>query len=321
MKIGLLTFHDTTNFGSFLQTYGLYKALLNMGCDCEVIDYKCEAIVKRELPKKRPTNYSVREIAKFVLIDGMTRKKYEAFCKSIKNTFHLSKTYRIDNISEANAEYDMFLVGSDILWNREITNGDMTYFLDFVNNQKTRNSFSTSIGEPWSCDEERIIEPLLKRFDNIALREQDSIEWVRKIYKKEVYSVCDPTMLLNSCEWDVFLKNYRHKFDNYVLVYFYDNNVIEDAKRYAEKHKLKVIVINYGLPIKGVKNIHPYEIGEFLGLIKNAKVVFTSSYHGMLFSIYYKIPFVCYGRKNGNNVRFVSVLKKLGIEDNYNIDF
>ena len=70
-------------------------------------------------------------------------------------------------------------------------------------------------------------------------------------------------------------------------------------------------------PIKGVKNVHPYEIGDFLGLIKNAKSVFTSSYHGMLFSIYYEIPFVCYGRKNGNNVRFTSVLKRLEIENNY----
>ena len=40
-KIGLITFHDTTNFGSFLQTFGLYKAINDMGYTCKVLDYKC----------------------------------------------------------------------------------------------------------------------------------------------------------------------------------------------------------------------------------------------------------------------------------------
>ena len=41
MKIGLLTFHDTNNFGSYLQTYGLYKKIIDLGHECEIVDYKC----------------------------------------------------------------------------------------------------------------------------------------------------------------------------------------------------------------------------------------------------------------------------------------
>ena len=52
-KIGLITFHDTTNFGSFLQTFGLYKAINDMGYTCKVLDYKCEAINNTELPLKK----------------------------------------------------------------------------------------------------------------------------------------------------------------------------------------------------------------------------------------------------------------------------
>ena len=44
MRVALLTFHDTTNFGSFLQTYGLYSTLNKLGIDCEVLDYQCAAI-------------------------------------------------------------------------------------------------------------------------------------------------------------------------------------------------------------------------------------------------------------------------------------
>lgn len=48
MEIALLTFHDTTNFGSFLQTYGLFKTLEKMGVDCEVLNYECEAIKRKK---------------------------------------------------------------------------------------------------------------------------------------------------------------------------------------------------------------------------------------------------------------------------------
>lgn len=43
MKVALLTFHDTTNFGSFLQTYGLYSTLNKLEIDCEVLNYQCAA--------------------------------------------------------------------------------------------------------------------------------------------------------------------------------------------------------------------------------------------------------------------------------------
>ena len=50
MKIGIITFHDTTNYGANLQAYSLFKAIKNLGYDCEIINYQCENIIKRELP-------------------------------------------------------------------------------------------------------------------------------------------------------------------------------------------------------------------------------------------------------------------------------
>lgn len=68
-KIGLITFHDTTNFGSFLQTFGLYKAINDMGYTCKVLDYKCEAINNTELPLKKPVSFTLRNIVKFILFE------------------------------------------------------------------------------------------------------------------------------------------------------------------------------------------------------------------------------------------------------------
>ena len=37
-KIGLITIHDTLNYGSLLQTYALYKAIESLGVEIELID-------------------------------------------------------------------------------------------------------------------------------------------------------------------------------------------------------------------------------------------------------------------------------------------
>ena len=49
MKIGILTFHDTTNFGSLLQTYGLYKKISDFGYDCDIINQYCVKLIFNRL--------------------------------------------------------------------------------------------------------------------------------------------------------------------------------------------------------------------------------------------------------------------------------
>lgn len=81
MKIGLITFHDTTNFGSLLQTYGLYKKVQELGYNIDVIDYQCESIVRREVPQKFNLLQSPRGIMKDILIGSVIRLKYKELSK------------------------------------------------------------------------------------------------------------------------------------------------------------------------------------------------------------------------------------------------
>ena len=39
MKVGILTLHNTTNYGATLQAYALWHYVSNLGIDVEVIDY------------------------------------------------------------------------------------------------------------------------------------------------------------------------------------------------------------------------------------------------------------------------------------------
>ena len=164
MKIGLLTFHDTNNFGSYLQTYGLYKKIIDLGHECEIVDYQCEAILRRESFGAFKFSISPREILKDVFINRVLRKKYHNLMNWLLKNAKVSRAYFQKNIHESKPFYDKFLVGSDIVWGMDIIEGDTTYFLDFVDDKKKKYAFASSIGNPWSNDDKAIIKPLLKNF-------------------------------------------------------------------------------------------------------------------------------------------------------------
>ena len=77
MKIGLITFHDTNNFGSYLQTYGLYKKVVDLGFDCEIVDYQCKAILNREQFGSYRFSLNPKQILKEFLVYRLLRKKYK----------------------------------------------------------------------------------------------------------------------------------------------------------------------------------------------------------------------------------------------------
>lgn len=318
-KIGLITFHDTTNFGSFLQTFGLYKAINDMGYTCKVLDYKCEAINNTELPLKKPVSFTLRNIVKFILFEPIKRKKYIAFKNELNKMMNLSERYDKSSIKFANNEFDIFISGSDILWDLNLTKGDTSYFLDFVDSDKKKIAFSTSIGDKWDGKNLEIAKSLINNYDMIALREKESIGWLEQLTTKKVYSVCDPTMLLSKEYWNKYAKSSKMEKNNktkkYILVYFPSEKIINEAKEFAKSNNLEVWVINYGLKLKGVKNIRPCFVADFLSLEKNASLILTSSYHGTLFAIYFNVPFYAYLRENSHNVRFNDLAKKLNIED------
>lgn len=314
MKIGILTFHDTTNFGSLLQTYGLYKAIEKLGRECEVIDYQCQSIVERELPRPIKFTFNVRLLARQLLLHYFATKKYRALSKFSVKRLKLSRRYDRSDISKSDNNYDKYVVGSDIVWGLDITKGDTAYFLDFVSDKSRKFAFSSSIGNPWEEKDKTVIRPLVSEFSYIAVREEESAQWIEELTSQKPDVVCDPTMLISSDEW-AEIKSDKYKEQKYVLVYF-DNSqhsCLNMAKQYAKQHNLKVLFINYGIPVKGVCSVHPYSLEDFLSLIYYADRVFTASYHGMLFSVYFNKQFVYFNRAHKS--RMNTLAKRLNVQN------
>ena len=308
-KIGILTFHDTTNFGSALQSYALCKAIRDLGGDSEIIDYQCSAIVERENIK---TAYKgVKGVIKYVLFGRKNQSKHVALINLLKSESMIGAVeFTKDNIADANQIYDVFVSGSDIIWGVDITDGDFTYFLDFVSPDKKRFAFASSIGDRWSSEYDKEIGELLRKYEKIFVREKNSVKIIEEVANKSSQLVCDPTMLVTPEYWENFAARKKIK-EKYVLVYFGNEHLIQKAKVYARDNDCKVLVINYGIPKSGVKNVRPVSAEDFLGLIKNAEYIFTGSYHGMLFSLYFRKQFAVYNRAHAS--RMNSLLDEFGL--------
>lgn len=319
-KLGLITFHDTNNFGSWLQTYALYKKLADIGITVEVIDYRCDEIIRRE----KLTLHSVNEILLkksgevYLILLKRLIKQFFFWLYSQKYIRVSRIKYNRINIKSANAKYDVFMIGSDLVWDTRVTNRDFTYMADFAEESKRKISYAASLGYERIPDNElKEYKRCLSRFHSISVREESAEKLLKDIVSVPIEVVSDPTMLLTKKEWLHFVKK-TSKFEDYVLVYFVDDKekILRVARQYARNHRCKVLVIS-DWRVGGAVNISPYSISDFLTLIYYAKKVFTASYHGVLFSLYFEKQLAFCNRKPEDRMK--SLADRMGIA-NYEIN-
>lgn len=311
-KIGILTFHDTTNFGAVLQAVATYKSIVGMGKDCEILNYHCKNIDDRELPKWKYDigQFRLKSIIRFIY----TKKKHAALVAFLRNEAKVSSEYYDRNtVYKANEKYNKFIVGSDMVWCTAFTKSDYTYMLDFVTNNSKKYSFASSAGYDWEENEEKKIRYFLEQFEMIAVREKHTGDRLSSMLGREIWNVCDPTMLIQPEIWKTYAKKIKYQ-KPYSFIYM--DNAQKDcqkaALKYGKEKKFFIyklgLVNRYSKEIK-VKKIHT--ISEFLGYIMGTKMLFTASYHGMLFAIYFHVPFVFFS----DSIRLVNLAEKLGVSE------
>lgn len=329
MKIGILTYHDTTNYGAILQEYALAKTLNEYGCDCEVIQYRCEAVENRE-KLFNLKNMSIKKIIKFLLLGNSNRIKYNEFKKFTKDKIKESQfIYNKNNIEESVVIYDKFIVGSDQVWNTQLSGNDMTFFLDFCNYSNKKYSYAASFGVS-TLDRTTIsnIKNLLDDFNFITVRENEGSKIISNLLDKEVPVVLDPTFLVDKNEWKQLARTGRYKMDKkYILLYLIQDkkNTLQYARKLAEKMRCEIVYINISpYRERGVNNVRDASPYEFLELLKNAQFVITGSYHGVVLSINMNLNFVfeIKSATDNYNSRINTVIKLFNLEHrkiNHNI--
>lgn len=298
-KLGILTFHETLNYGALLQAYALQKYISLHSSDlAEIIDYRCEAVYGREFPQSLAAAQGVKEKVKYLVGKRARKEKAEQFSSFIKKNMKLSnQRYYSSNIKNAANEYDKFIVGSDQIWNFNLTGDDDTYYLDFVEDKFKKTAYAASFGYysvPKQYEEKT--ERFLSEFSKISVREKSGQAIIKNLCNMQAEKVLDPVFLLNKTEWENEFSADEKSLEqeDYILVYLpHDkNNVFSYAKQLAKKTKCKIKYINITyIPFLGVENYYSLSPSSFLAMIRHAKYVVTGSFHGVAFSINFNKEF------------------------------
>lgn len=306
MKYGIMTYHNIPNFGAILQAYSLCKVINELGYECDVIDYECQNIVKRELEYHGSGNAIKLALHRVFSWPHVEKKILQ--CQEFARQYYSKEKYTLKTIPKANKMYDGFISGSDMIWNLDVNGYDYSYFLDFANEGKKKIAYGSSIGDCWKDTDKRKIKNLLEQYDAVSVREEDTSCYIREAFGLPCKWVADPTMLLPTPFWESCTTPVKEK--EYVIVYFPSDHLIETAKEYCKLHNKKLIVLRVMLPWKRKGSKILYSPNEWLSYLKDADAVFTNSYHGLLFSLYFNKPVWTDNQSN----RVQALLKRLNLE-------
>ena len=338
MKIGIITICKVNNYGAELQAFATCKKLELLGYDAEIIDYtyykdwrfkdsrKSEPLIP--MSGKDRLMYWVKYRLINCLVDTVlpifsaaVRKRKANYAAFIgKGRF--SRPYRtMDDLYRHCGPYDVYMVGSDQVWNPGAASSIEPYFLTFAPEGAKKVSYAASFGVA------DIAEPLQKKYrqwlgniHSIAVREQSGANLVKRLIGKEAKWVLDPTLLLDKAQWIPFMNKVEGISGKYVLVYelLPSIKLINVARRLAESLRLPVYCLcKRGYAVKkhkGMVNILEAGPSEFLWLIANATCMVTNSFHGTAFSVNFSTPFCCVlNRERKNNARMLSLLGNVGL--------
>ncbi len=306
MKVGIITFHKVNNYGAVLQAYALQKTVQKLGCKCDIIDYGRKNLrdvllwQKNKLLcflKGKPDHqgYSNIEFINMYFTtvffnNKVVADKFNTFRKGLET----SRFVHSGTIKELNKEYDLFISGSDQVWNCGRVIMDKSYFLNFVDQNEKKGSYAASFGIkeiPHKYVEDYRL--LLSKYKYLSVRETAGADIIKDLIHRDAKVVLDPTLLLDKEEWfELIGKAQNHKPVIVVYMLEYSEKLLEFARGLSKKTNYPIRLLNKPYNRK-VEEEFRTDVGpiEWLKEIQNATYVITNSFHGVAFSINFNKTF------------------------------
>lgn len=289
-KIGIVTFAEYNNYGSVLQRYAMQEVLASMG-------YQGESVWLSNLKfsKKRIWDSLVYALPRM-------RERASRFNKFVEDKAPITLFQNEEALAAVHEQYAAFIAGSDQIWR----NRSPFFFLEFAANRPKISYAPSGICHmpqehwPWARE-------ALARFDSISVREKTSADMVEKVAERKATHVLDPTLLLDASFWASQAIAPKSK-KPYVLCYFvqtrtfslpsmpqassrYHLKLTEEMARQMGARPVYLCGAPKGVPWRNFSEAAGAGPQEFLGLIRNAEMVITDSYHATLFAIQFQKPF------------------------------
>ena len=323
MKASLVTLHRVFNYGSVLQTYATQRIFEDAGCEVEVVDYITEQRTAKRILLGKGAFFRLKNAKRIIRLPFKTASfliKKRKFGKFLKKNCSLTKQKYIkaEDIIKNPPEADIYITGSDQVWNSQYNEGvDKGFFLEYAPENKKCIAFVSSFGKKTlASDEKEITREYLKKYDALSVREDSAAEILKDLgYSSEC--LIDPTLQINKAEWQKIAspRLIKQKYLILMLLYNEDNGATDYARKIADEKGLKLVKISWELKKhKKVDKLMTHRTPEdFLSLFANADFVVTNSFHGLAFSINFNRDFVVVPRKEFNS-RLESLLRLTGLE-------
>ena len=331
--VGIISFHRSHNCGSIMQAYALQKVISGKyNAMPEFLDFsnsgqkEVYSILKSKITLKS-------QIKNIVALANYTRlsKNNRSYSKYIDTHLPLSKEKytELKELSEASPAYDLYLAGSDQVWNITIQDSDDAYFLPFIRSH-TKIAYAVSQGAKNIVEHTYDINKYKKMigdFDYLSVREPNGQKWLKEGFGIDSQLVLDPTLLLDQKDYSEAEEPSEESLKKNQYIFVYATQISKDQEliiqRTAKEKGLKIVVWQPETWLKKFGWLKGYILpksqnpGKYLTLMKNAKYVFTASYHGVIFATQYRKNFWVL-QNNGMNLetddRILSLLYRFGFK-------
>jgi hypothetical protein len=321
--VKIITFHAPYNYGSSLQAFALQRVVRDLGYDCETINFRMPE--QKEMYRNCSATQvrSVKDVVKYLLLRPYKAdldKKSAKFESFIANDLKHTQEYTtLDMLMSNPPQADAYITGSDQVWNTHCPDFNMAYFLPFVKEGR-RISYAPSMAKVPKqklCAE---IKSHLSLFHSISVREQTTSDLIEQITGETPRMVLDPTLLLSKGEWDQFVEPEPLIDGDYLFFYtpYLKDDVVDTVKYIAKELGLKIVISNfidyrllYNRSFTNKLSSGPW---DFLNLIKNARMVCSSSFHSIIFSVLFNVPFCAINALKDERMRYI--LRSMQLEQN-----
>lgn len=329
IKVGLVTFHNTSNYGAALQAYATFSALKKQGYDAEIIDYsnkyrdKKYSIFFRIIDQLTAGNI-LQAIKMMVVSPGIYIRNlqfksfYRHYYKVSKNKYRNSPQ-AIKDLKD----YDVVVAGSDQIWSYKNNNYDYNYLLEFVPDNIRKISYASSFGLTEIPDQlKHKYKTLLSRMDFVSVREKTGVGIVSDLIGKTPYLALDPVLLHTSKFWSDMASEITFKPKSYDLYYMNDishrnHPIFSNDMNISKFPKISIGSFKISDFFDTTTHIRNHTgPNSFLSYIMNARVVYTTSFHALVFCLIFNVQFYVFlSGDEGRDSRLIQILKTFNLED------
>lgn len=326
MNAAIITYHRAVNYGSALQAYALNRYINELGIHCETIDYRPrrQSDIYRLFEAPKSPMALARNLHSFLCLRDL-RTHQARFDEFLNNLVIQTADAFTDpaDLEALDGQYDVYVTGSDQVWNPRTADFDPSYLLSFVHDKSRCLSYAPSLGTgTLPAEYHDLFRRELEGYRCLSVREEQGSSAISEVVGRAVSTVVDPVFLLDGQDWSYVGETASCTYSgDFIFGYFIGDvpGMREFADGLAEETGLKVIVVYKNLRDLLHRTERRYDAGprEFIWYVAHARYVVTNSFHATAFSIIYRKDFWTFidGNSEAPGERIRNILDLAGLQN------